>query len=200
MTTAALRSGSRTDAALTHAFTRDGYVVVPSLLDGQVVGFLWAYVQARARSGVLGPDIQVPGAASAYADPALEALLDWLRPTVEAVAGRELEPTYSYYRVYRCGDTLAPHRDRPACEVSASISLGASPPVPWPLAIRGTHGVAKVLLAPGDALLYRGTECEHWREAYQGDSLGQTFLHYVDRHGPHKDWKFDRRGSLRFFY
>jgi hypothetical protein len=39
-------------------------------------------------------------------------------------------------------------------------------------------------------------ECAHWRAAYEGSHLAQVFLHYVDQHGPHAEWKFDKRPSL----
>jgi hypothetical protein len=49
---------------------------------------------------------------------------------------------------------------------------------------------------PGDALLYRGIDLFHWRDAYPGEALVQVFLHYVDRDGPHADRKFDGRPTL----
>ena len=49
---------------------------------------------------------------------------------------------------------------------------------------------------PGDALLYRGIELPHWREAFDGDRMAQVFLHYVDRDGPHRDWAYDKRARL----
>jgi hypothetical protein len=45
-------------------------------------------------------------------------------------------------------------------------------------------------------LLYRGIECPHWREAFEGDRQVQVFLHYVDQKGPLADWKFDKRPVL----
>jgi hypothetical protein len=56
--------------------------------------------------------------------------------------------------------------------------------------------VDAALLQPGDALLYRGHDCFHWRDAYAGQQLAQVFLHYVDRNGPHAAEKFDGRESL----
>ena len=40
--------------------------------------------------------------------------------------------------------------------------------------------VVKVLLSPGDMLIYRGCEMEHWREAFEGETCAQVFLHYND--------------------
>jgi hypothetical protein len=69
--------------------------------------------------------------------------------------------------------------------------------VPWPLWLRDTDGKAfAAILRPGDALVYRGIELEHWREPYTGEKLSQVFLHYVDRNGPHAEEKFDHRPGL----
>ena len=38
-----------------------------------------------------------------------------------------------------------------------------------------------VNLKPGDMLVYRGMELEHWREEFQGDNCVQVFLHYNDQ-------------------
>jgi hypothetical protein len=55
---------------------------------------------------------------------------------------------------------------------------------------------AAIDLAPGDAAVYRGIDCYHWREPFEGAEAAQVFLHYVDRDGPHASWKLDRRAHL----
>jgi hypothetical protein len=62
--------------------------------------------------------------------------------------------------------------------------------------VEGNSGAYSALLAPGDALLYRGIDLFHWREAYAGRELVQVFLHYADRYGPHAGRKFDGRKTL----
>ena len=126
----------------------------------------------------------------------MEHLLERVRPVIEDATALRLYPTYSYVRMYRHGDALARHADRPSCEISVTMNLGQEPATPWPLWIAGPAGQTAVLLNPGDALLYRGIECEHWRDAFEGDRLAQVFLHYVDRAGPHREWRFDKRDSL----
>ena len=42
----------------------------------------------------------------------------------------------------------------------------------------------KVVLEPGDMLIYRGCDLEHWRDAFEGDNCGQVFLHYNDASKP----------------
>jgi hypothetical protein len=126
----------------------------------------------------------------------MEELLERLVPAIEQITRRKLFPTYSYFRVYKAGDVLQPHTDRPACEISVSINLGYSADTPWPIWIEGLRGAAKVEMEAGDAVVYRGIDCPHWREAFNGEYAAQLFLHYVDQHGPRAEWKFDKRRRL----
>ena len=73
---------------------------------------------------------------------------------------------------------------------------GARALPPW---IEAPLSAASVELNPGDAVLYRGIECPHGRDAFDGESAAQLFLQYVDRRGPHAEWRFDRRPTLATF-
>ena len=186
-------------AAITGQFAAQGYVVVRRLVPDARTVQLRAHLKTRAAQGVLRMegDSQVPGTPSAHGDAVLDALLEELRPAVEACTGLKLWPTYSYARLYRHGDALKPHRDRPACEVSLSLNLGQDPAdQPWALNVLGPAGSTAALLMPGDVLLYRGMELVHWREPYEGRHLAQVFLHYVDQNGPHAAQKYDGRDAL----
>ena len=46
-------------------------------------------------------------------------------------------------------------------------------------------------LEPGDMILYKGRELEHWRQPYQGKMHGAAFLHYVNQDGPCADSIYD---------
>ena len=109
---------------------------------------------------------------------------------MEKHTGMKLIPTYSYSRIYKKGDVLHRHKDRYSCEISTTLNLGGDP---WPIYIEPnpkkgkvkdgqyksdmTDG-KKVILKPGDMLVYKGNLCEHWREAFEGEDCGQVFLHY----------------------
>ncbi len=135
---------------------------------------------------------------STYGDFRMEKLLGQLGPKMEFYTGLPLYPTYSFARVYKKGDVLKPHRDRPACEVSISLNLGQTPDEPWPLYLRDhDNNVFGAMLRPGDALIYRGIELAHWRrKPSRGEKMAQVFLHYVDRNGPNAAKKFDGRAGL----
>lgn len=184
-------------AAGPEIFARHGYLVVPQLIGPALAEFFWSYVHTKFASLLLSSgDRQVPNTPGDYGDPAFDGLLEYLRRRVEGQSGLALYPTYSYFRLYKPGDLLKRHRDRPACEISVSLNIGQTPAEPWPIFIERDAGPYAVSLTPGDALLYRGCDCSHWREAFPGTQLVQVFLHYVDRDGPYADEKFDRRKTL----
>lgn len=57
----------------------------------------------------------------------------------------------------------------------------------------------KHVLHPGDAIVYKGCEVEHWRDAMDDTELNaQVMLHYVDKNGPNADCKWDKRPGLGF--
>jgi hypothetical protein len=178
-------------------FRRHGYFVVRQLIEPALTAFLWSYAHTKFASMLMNlADKQVAKTPTDYGDPAFDGLLEYLRPQVERTSGLRLLPTYSYFRFYKHGDVLKRHRDRPACEISVSLNIGQKPLDPWQLWIENQSGPHAASLRPGDALLYRGIDLPHWRDAYQGEALVQVFLHYVDRDGPHADQKFDGRPTL----
>ena len=143
-------------------------------------------------------DPQVPETYSHYSDIAMETLLEKLTEPMSKETGLNLIPTYSYARIYKKGDVLKRHKDRYSCEVSMTMNLGGDS---WPIYLEPSgetdkEGV-KIDLEPGDALIYRGCEVEHWREAFEGDNCGQVFLHYNDASGENaKENAYDRRPFL----
>jgi hypothetical protein len=173
------------------------YVVERAVIDAAAASFFHGYAiaLAKGRTIALG-DAQVADAPVAYGDPHLDALLERVRGRVEQATGFALWPTYSYLRLYKRGNLLKAHRDRPACEISMTVNLGMSGDEPWPIWIAGPQGIASVSLNPGDGLIYRGCDCYHWREPFQGNHLAQVFLHYVDQNGPNAEWKYDKRPRL----
>ena len=55
----------------------------------------------------------------------------------------------------------------------------------------------KVDLKPGDMLVYKGTDLEHWRTPFKGKDCAQVFLHYNNQKTPgSKENMFDKRPHL----
>jgi len=142
-------------------------------------------------------DEQIPNTYSNYADLAMETLLLAVQPKMEDTTGLKLNPTYSYARIYKKGDILKRHKDRFSCEISTTMNLGGDE---WPIYIEAKKNVGsaddidpktgtnyqvstnnkgtKVILKPGDMLVYKGMILEHWREPFNGEDCAQVFLHY----------------------
>ena len=156
------------------------------------------------------PDGQIPNTYSQYANMAMETLLLKCQPGMEKATGLKLYPAYSYARIYKKGDELKRHKDRFSCEISTTMNLAGDD---WPIYLepnselggviegfgyvsKNTKGV-RVDLKPGDMLVYRGCELEHWREKFKGKECVQVFLHYNNRKTPGaKDNMFDKRPHL----
>ncbi|WP_404334009.1 hypothetical protein AB2M62_12005 [Sphingomonas sp. MMS12-HWE2-04] len=179
------------------AFDADWYIVKQAVLDAPRRTFLLDYALARDREKLMRVgDEQVSDAAYAYGDPEIDRLLDTMRAPIERATSTRLWPTFSYMRVYRTGNMLKAHRDRPACEVSITINIGMEAQAAWPIWISGPNGIKAVALEPGDGLIYRGCDCYHWRDPFEGAYQVQAFLHYVERDGARAEWKFDKRAGL----
>ena len=156
-------------------------------------------------------DPQVPGSYAKYADRLMEVLLVKTIDTMQKKTGLKLIPTYSYTRLYRTGNILNRHKDRPSCEISTTLCLGGDH---WPIYLDPTgentvideyKGIIKpgapvgveVNLKPGDMLIYSGCELEHWRKPFEGKLCGQVFLHYNHADGRFaKTNLYDKRPML----
>ena len=179
-------------------FARQRYVAVAGMVTPEEAAAVRQHMEKLQADGIMNlDDTQVPNTPAIYGDPVLERLMVGLIPKMEFFTGLTLYPTYSYGRLYKHGDVLKPHVDRAACEISVTLNLGQIPEEPWPIHLRmGQAPPVAAALSPGDALLYRGMEVLHWREAYPGQHLAQAFLHYVDGNGPHAGEMRDRRDAL----
>ena len=157
-----------------------------------------------------GAEGQIPHTYSNYSDIAMETLMLKCQPIMEKITGLKLTPAYTFARIYKHGDVLKRHKDRFSCEISTTMNLGGDP---WPIYLSPNENVGipdgkkitveskakgiKVDLKPGDMLVYRGCELEHWRNKFKGRECIQTFLHYNNRKTPGaKDNMFDRRPHL----
>lgn len=137
-------------------------------------------------------DPQVPNTYSHYADIVMETLLLKVKSVMQEKTKLNLIETYSYARIYKKGDILHRHKDRFSCEISTTLNLGGDQ---WPIFVEPdfkkgnikdgkyvpskSKGV-KIILNPGDMLVYRGCDLEHWRDEFKGDHCVQVFLHYND--------------------
>lgn len=164
-----------------------GYISSKGLLEPSLARVFYKILLLKQWRGESFRDNHIPTAASVSNSAETDALLLDLRPKIEAISGLVLVPTYSYARLYFFGDTMIRHHDRGSCEVSVSIHLGRD----------GGEGSLwfapnnKVEMEPGDGAVYLGTETDHWRERFTGNTMGQIFLHYVVADGKYANCYFD---------
>lgn len=177
------------------------FVVCRLLSEDEVQLCLNAFSIFRLRSdwendGLPTGDHLVPKSFSCYALPWFEALMLQVQPRIESIIEEEILPGFSYARFYHPGATLPPHQDRPAAEISTTITLSVDPE-PWPIWVANkTVQPTPIYLQPGEALIYPGLDTEHWREEYLGNEQAQVFLHYVRANGPYTEWRLDSRPNL----
>jgi len=151
--------------------------------------------QSEENKSMFG-DSQVTNSFAYYSALCFEALSLQLQPLMEQITGKKLYPTYTYARIYYNGATMAIHKDRPSCQFSSTvnISIDEDPWEIWFETLNGEHKAVK--LWPGDLIVYKGDTLNHWRDAYQGQRQTQAFLHYVDKNGNYRDYKWDHRPYL----
>ena len=191
-------------------FAKDNFIVIKNAIEPKVAEFVFNYFLMKRQvartffdTRYISPftsewgvwnDEQVPNTYSNYADVAMETLLLAVQPKMEKETGLKLNPTYAYARIYKKGDILHRHKDRFSCEISTTLNLGGDE---WPIYIENKKNVgipddkkgitaksdnkgSKVILKPGDMLVYKGMILEHWRETFIGEDCAQVFLHYND--------------------
>lgn len=175
-----------------------GYSHLSGFLSKDSCAELTAELKRIVAEGGTGNDKQCPLSEAVHGAVIFDSLLEQLLPNFEIASGKKLYPTYAYARLYAPGEELKIHTDRPACEISATITLGFEGN-PWPIYMGDESGAnaSKIMMDVGDAVLYRGCDKHHWRDPYkEGKWHAQVFLHYVDANGPHVEWKYDKRPKL----
>lgn len=166
-------------------FQQQGYVPLASLIHPFHVAALRRYYRYLIRTGAIRlGDRQSPRRYAAYNDPVARFFHHQLAPTLSAVAGEALKPSYVYMASYLSGAELKKHIDREQCEFSITLCLDFSPEpevaTPWPICLRTSTGTTTVYQALGDGLAYRGTRLPHYRPVLgEGQTSTSIFFHYV---------------------
>ena len=167
-------------------FDKNSYVVLKDSLTLEQCDAYTQHMFNLHEQGKLVNDDQCPLSDAIYSDPLFVDLLHKFAKPIGDSVGRTLIPTYTYARIYRTGEILKPHKDRPACEISATLTLGYDAGRVWPIFFDEEKEVA-VDLEIGELAVYKGCEILHWRKPFKGKWHVQVFLHYVDANGPYKD-------------
>jgi len=178
-------------------FKQQKYLIVKNFLDPIFSETIYEYLKFSTQLSILRNEklqksLTVPECVCQKSnDLFLDAVLKTHKLKVESITGLNLYPTYSMARIYTNENKLIRHIDRPACEISVTIKLSDTKNYNYPIYMNGI----KIDLNDGDAVIYRGMEIEHWRDICKTSNkyyLGQLFLHYVEKNGPHQNEKYDK--------
>lgn len=180
-------------------FKRDNYLIIKDFIPPELVATMREYtihsVRAADHIETFHPDLykpdlmgtfgdaQAPGSYSKYGDLLMDTIMLMCRNSLEQFVGEDLVANYTYWRMYKTGDILERHKDRYSCDISVTVTLGYNcsnleEEYAWPICLHSNGEDIEVPLQPGDAVIYRGTELEHWRDEFKGLNHSQVFLHY----------------------
>jgi hypothetical protein len=206
-------------------FNKHGWLKIESFIPPETANFFYTYVKLAAKRLLYVEeniedynklkyykefygtfeDSQAPNAYSKYGDLVFDTLLATSCNCIGELIGKKLLPTYSYHRLYVEDNILEKHKDRESCKLSSTLCLGYDitnidknvyPNYNWAIWVKENDGTEiPISLNPGDMLIYKGAEVEHWREKYIGNNHAQVFLHYNDENDLDKI-KYDNRPEL----
>ena len=172
---------------------QNNFLLVPNFISQEQAQVLQKQFIELEQTGQYSKDEQAPSSPAIYNfKPFLELLCEKINE-ISSLVEEVVLPTYTYARIYKNGEILARHRDRPACEISLTVHLGGDDS--WDISIQKPNGEEVDLnLNTGDAMLYFGCTADHWRgKPFSGQNYGQVFLHYVRSNGPNAWAYFDKR-------
>ena len=191
-------------------------IFIENFLPEQILNLSYTYCLLKYQnSKFINLDPQSSSLIGEYGDYFMESLLDMSTPVIESNVGKKLWPTYSFFRIYDKGADLKIHTDRPSCEYTVALCLGADPiEKPYELFVGEEDETSdykyysqkgeykryridhKFAMVPNNAVIFKGRDKIHWREMCDHDHFITVFLHYVDQEGEFKNHKFDERESL----
>lgn len=179
-------------------FDSNGALLIKNVVDGSLLKRPKPerdeiyYYRKRKLEQKLPQEAQVSGSIETYNYPDYQHYhRHTVRRVIEKTIGRLVYPTYYYDRFYLEHQSLPPHIDRDACEISASLLISTSLEESWPLyVVQPSSNIneleAKMYNATDkDLIIYKGAECIHFRNNIpRGDHTHhQVFFHYVLQDG-----------------
>lgn len=165
-----------------------GYMAFIDLLPALLVAALRRYYRAIVEAGHLPfGDGQVAARHYKHNEPLGVWLHQRLTPLVARAVSHPIKPSYNYTIAYLEGAVLQRHTDREQCQYTLSLAIDATPDASreraWPLRLESKtdQRLVEFLLAPGDALLFRGRELPHFRDQLgPGRTATSVLFHFVD--------------------
>ncbi len=165
---------------------KNKYLYIKNVVSKDMCNFTTNWLFEKMKNFPSDPQVTNSPAIHSRNDEVMRALLHYVKPKIEKATKLKLKPIYSYSRIYIEGADLKPHRDRPACEISCSLTLNykyKNKKYFWPLYMANKP----INIKKGDAVIYKGGEITHSRKKFKEKNTSwhhQIFLHYVDLNGP----------------
>ena len=171
---------------------QNNFLFVPNFISQERAQALSQEFFILERDNKCAKDNQAPNSPAIYNFKLFLELLCEKTNEVTNLIEEQVLPTYTYARIYKNGEVLNRHRDRPACEISLTLHIGGD--ASWSIGIQKPSGEEVDLnLNMGDAMLYLGCKADHWRNTpFSGQNYSQVFLHYVRSNGPNAWAYFDK--------
>ena len=175
------------EAAAAH-FQKEKYTVVRGILPSAQLAAIQKYFKELRRAGfMLFNDSQVSLRHAIHNDALSIYFHEQLAPLVSRVVGEPVKPSYVYSATYVEDAVLEAHTDRPQCEFTMSMQIGYEPELetgevsPWALCLDDLReNRIETYLANGDALIYKGCELVHYRDAlFKKHQSTSVFFHFV---------------------
>ena len=189
---------------LRESLNNKGYCQVNNILHSQLKEYLQISSQMLAldplyeESNVRIIKTKTTPSQAQYSSIIGENLLIYFTKIYSQISGKNLIPTYSFFRKYTKTNLLKKHTDRPSCQYSATIQIDSSKDESWPIFIQDKYNQKiKCETKIGDIIFYKGEEVEHWREELQYEYSSHLFLHWVDKDNlNYQPYWFDGRERL----
>jgi hypothetical protein len=172
---------------------QNNFLFVPNFISQEQTQVLQKQFEDLEKSGNYTKDGQAPNSPAIYNFKPFLELLCQKTPEVSALLEEPVLPTYTYARIYKNGEVLERHRDRPACEISLTLHIAGD--AAWNIGIqKPSQEEVTLSLNPGDAMVYLGCIADHWRDTpFIGQNYSQVFLHYVRSNGDNAWAYFDKQ-------
>ena len=193
---------------LRNSLNQKGYVHVKNIIEPQLLLFLKHSSLFTSHRSIVennDPEISIvtkkdENSNIDYGPVIGETLLEILNPIYSQISGKNLVPTYSFYRLYKESNELLPHQDRPSCQYSATIQIDSEKNRSWEFGIKDKNDNKTIIDANlGDIIFYKGEEVRHWRKPLKHKFSAHLFLHYVDGDDPdYKEFWYDGRKYLGY--
>ena len=216
---------SKMEISSREKFDRDGYLFVPNAISDPINLYCPPLTDKEGKRLVgtqnyvrddkivyIPVESQVDGSMSRYNHPSYRPAHRLILKLIENILEMDLLPTYYFDRFYYEGQELSRHKDRPSCEISATVQISTNREGAWPIWFQLPDNTENsVSMKDGDMVIYKGYEREHWREPLQSkygrinkflnklqkkvdDTYHhQIFFHYINAQGPYVHFAYDTK-------